>query len=371
MKNKMNLLFSVALLMVFFSCQQKEDSDLSQGKIEQSVNKEYRINKENLTKDLILAVNNTGSLSELVSELKGETGLVKLSDLKCVNVDFDSENKEAKNHGIVQVPELWIKEGRDSEKKNTILFSYAPDSPESTWEYIKAFDFKGNVYKLDVDVDPEYSVIVLEPDGKYALNELVDLMNEKLNKLGVQRQASVLKSSVGLETTVLKSIKLKNDHEPWIKGKSEIYAICSGIVEVNGEEKPQIRIIEMPYLDYQDVQYNPNQIMLFWKDYDYQAANIQLFEHDSNYNYKELVGILVTGTTKIVSAATGEPMLTIVGEIANQILSVMPSEWFTDDDDYVDSFYTLMKNKEYNNIMGASNNAKATFAPLFIPNNRR
>jgi len=373
----MKIVFSFVLISLFVSCQDRSEIEVLNKKSESLSEQGYLINKENLTKDLMSLVNKTESLSKLVSVLKTSDGVVPLNNIKCVSDDLelvsrlDEKTNEARINGVVQVPELWFKEGSDVEKKKIVLFSFAPESNEEEWEYIKAFDLKGNIYKLDVDKDPEYSVIVLEPNGKYALKLLVELMNDKLDDLGVQVNRPVLKSSKGLKTTVLKSISLKDNKESWIKGDSEIYAICSGVVETDGAEVPQIKIIEMPYLDDENVQYNPNQIMLFWKDYDYQAANIQLFEHDSNYNYKELIGILVKGTTKIVSAATGEPMVAIVGEIATEILNVMPSEWFLDDDDYVDSFYTLMKNKEYNNLSGANNNATASFAPLYVPNNKR
>ena len=45
----------------------------------------------------------------------------------------------------------------------------------------------------------------------------------------------------------------------------------------------------------------------------------------------------------------------------------MPDEWFSDDDDYVDVFYTLEKDKSYVNYMGASRNAKITLVPYVIP----
>ena len=47
----------------------------------------------------------------------------------------------------------------------------------------------------------------------------------------------------------------------------------------------------------------------------------------------------------------------------------MPSEWFTDDDDYVDSFYTIEKNKPYTNYYGAAGNAKVNLRPFTLLEN--
>jgi hypothetical protein len=44
----------------------------------------------------------------------------------------------------------------------------------------------------------------------------------------------------------------------------------------------------------------------------------------------------------------------------------MPDSWFTNDDDYVDVFYTLFEGQNYTGYMGASGNAKITLSPLTI-----
>lgn len=125
----------------------------------------------------------------------------------------------------------------------------------------------------------------------------------------------------------------------------------------------------MPYLDKDKNDYYPNQILLFWDDYAYQAANIQLYEQDSNYNYKELVKIIVDGVFEITGILTAEPWLVALGKIASAIVDVMPDAWYTDNDDYVDSFYTIEKNKSYSNYYGAAGNAKVSMAPFFVANN--
>ncbi|MCT4639248.1 MAG: DUF3103 domain-containing protein [Bacteroidales bacterium] len=369
-----NILILLLIGAFVFSACQKEDSVNTPKKKSDDV----LINKEKVTLNIIQAVNESGSLAQLKTELKNTTS-VRLTDIgfmednsshavKAINSEINEKSYLAEAKGIIQVPELWIIEGTDPAKKNITLFSYAPDGNEKDWEFIKAYNLDGKEFRLDVNKAPEYSVIVLEPDGQFALKETVKRMNQELKALNVQVERPATRAN-GLETTVLESVHLSNDQEPWIKGGAEIYAICTGIVEKNGQKNPQVRIIEMPYLDHDNKWYYPNQVMLFWKDYDYQAANVQFFEHDSNYNYKKLTQILVDGLFKIVSAATGEPIVAIVGNIASAVIEVIPDSFFTDDDDYVDSYYTLMKNQTYRNRKGAAQNATATFKPLFIPNN--
>jgi len=368
----LSLLFGVCLLVV--SCQ-KDDSVTEPEKIDNN----FLLSNEAITMDLISIVNESHSLSSLTTELRNNDP-IRLDQVKVLNNNSSASMSKmlnkindkqllAEKEGVIQIPELSFLEGSDADKKSKVLYAFPPKGNENEWKYIKAFDSDGNVYNLDVHQKPDYSVIIVDVNGKHAFKEVVNRMNKELTSLGIQVERGAVSKADGLETTVLESISLKNDSEPWIKGAAEIYAISSGIIERDGEVKPQVRIIEMPYLDYQGTTYYPNQVMLFWKDYDYQAANIQFFEHDSNYNYKELCKILFDGLFKIISAATGEPIVAMVGEMGSAVIEIIPDAVFTDDDDYVDSYYTIMKNQTYQDRVGANNNATATFKPLFIPNN--
>ncbi len=61
---------------------------------------------------------------------------------------------------------------------------------------------------------------------------------------------------------------------------------------------------------------------------------------------------------------TAEPWVSALGKVASAIIDVMPDEWYTDDDDYVDSYYTIEKNKFYTNYYGAGANAKISMSPF-------
>src|ERR1700712_4102302 len=165
----------------------------------------------------------------------------------------------------------------------------------------------------------------------------------------VARQAAPAAAANGRWTTRLDSIRLTDDEEPWISGAAEIYAITSGVIGDNG---PELRIVDMPYLDDDGTTYTPHQIVIDWTDYSYQAANIQLFEHDDSTNYQDLVTALITAVGAIGSLA-GKPQIQAITEIANRIIAAMPASWFSNDDDYVDTFYTIEKTSSYTGYVGA------------------
>ncbi|MCG8697698.1 MAG: DUF3103 domain-containing protein [Bacteroidales bacterium] len=282
-------------------------------------------------------------------------------------------NLKASETGLVQTPELWMFQPKGANENTKVLISYVPKGNEKDWKSIEAFDLDMNKYQLDPLSNPNYKVIVVDANAMASMKIQVKLMNEELQKAGLQKNLAAkkvsMKTSGGLETTKLTKIRLKWDEEPWIKGAAEVYAITSGLRGSENNKEPEISIIGMPYLDYEEENYYPNQIMLFWDDYAFQAANIQLFEQDSNYNYQELVGIIVDGLFDIATILYTEPWIPALGLVASAIIEVLPEAWYTDDDDYLDSFYTIMKNETYTNYMGAGNNAKVDMVPFFIPEN--
>ena len=93
-----------------------------------------------------------------------------------------------------------------------------------------------------------------------------------------------------------------------------------------------------------------------------------LMEQDDNTNYKTLASKLLEITEQVMSnipdlQAQG---FAIIPKLTNELLKAMPDEWFTNNDDYVDVFYTLFENKDYQEYKGASSNATITLSPLVI-----
>jgi len=309
-------------------------------------------------------------VQDFLSSLKTIQSESGLADIEQIVEQSKAANSTVEEHGVVEVPELWLYEPSVPADMQDCLYAYAPQGEEENWEYIRAYNSKKEVVYLDPYELPKVPVIVIESKGHKALELQVSLMNKQLAQMGARvEMKSQLKASSDLETTMLKKIRMNDDKEPWIKGKAEIYAVTSGIRMNNGKGEPQINIIALPYLDEEDKDYYPNQILLFWDDYAYQAANIQFFEQDSNYNYKELVSILVEGVFDIAAIASEQAWLPIVGKMASKIIEVIPDNWWTDGDDYADSFYTLMKDRIYSDQYGAAGNVKVTLEPFTVPAN--
>ncbi|HET9627176.1 MAG TPA: DUF3103 family protein, partial [Kofleriaceae bacterium] len=193
--------------------------------------------------------------------------------------------------------------------------------------------------------------------------------NLMLQHAGLQRtdaERAGLASLTGHQTTRLDSIRLNNDEEPWVLGAAEIYAVTSGVV--SSDNKATMQIVDMPYLDNDGTTYQPQQIILDWSNFAFQAANINLFEKDDNTSYQDLVTALISAVGAAGSLA-GVPTIQAITDIANRIVAALPSSWFANDDDYVDVFYTVQENVQYTGRAGASNNATVTLTPFFLSSN--
>ncbi len=262
------------------------------------------------------------------------------------------------------VPEVWLQEPNGANPADLVV-AYAPAGSEQSWTQIPAYRLDGTCVAFDPHQAPAVPVLVIETHGRLAMRKGITEANEMLRRAGLQPAAPRVASVAARWTTKLTSIRLANDQEPWISGAAEIYAVTSSVV---GDNEPKLKIVELPYLDNDGTTYAPNQILLDWNDYAYQAANIQLFEHDDSTNYQQLVIALVTGVGEVGSLA-GYPAVQAITEIANRIIAAMPADWFANDDDYVDSFYTVEKSVSYTGLVGAGNNATVSLQPFLLAPN--
>ena len=310
-------------------------------------------------------------LSEVISKVTPKSSEVgaRLSE----SANFYDEQLKGEAPEEVTIPELWLHEPNGvAVNAENVLVAYPPAGDETEWTKVRAYTLQGEVVYLDAKQEPNVPVIVLEKHGFEAFKVEVSFMNKKLQEAGLQKNLPQFNKTArtaadGAETTILDKIRLNDDQEPWISGAAEVYAVTSGIR--NADKDAEVAVIPMYYLDKEDKDYYPNQIMLFWDDYAYQAANIQLFEKDDNHNYQDLVSILISELSKLAGTISGQPWITAVGTIGSAIVEALPDSFWTNDDDYVDSFYTIEKNKTYTNYYGAGGNAKVNLRPYFIPAN--
>lgn len=257
------------------------------------------------------------------------------------------------------------------------LFAFAPAWDDKQWVNIEAYDVDGVIHLLDVYQLPQRPIFIIGLNSEQVLHEGLAVMRDTFDintratthsktssaNLG---NVEVTSSVQPISTTVIKQISLKDTHEPWIMGKAEIYGIVTGVDPSRVE--PILDVIDMPYLDYADVQYFPNQIIIHWSRYRWAAADLLLMEHDDDTNYRVLATALLNAAEKVLKAIP-DPVaqgMTIIPMITNGILDAMPSSWFTNDDDFVDVFYTLQEGQTYTYYFGAGGNARATLTPLII-----
>lgn len=271
---------------------------------------------------------------------------------------------------------------KDLQQGQLPLFAFEPKGNEQTWQFIEAFDIYGNTHQLDVYQLPSFPVFVVDNNSAKSLQAGLQAMRQELQKLGQQpinqsddllstsqaRNLNVSNKSESqpLSTTVLKKIRLEDDKEPWILGKAEIYALVTGVDP--SRDKPTIDVVDMPYLDYDKIDYYPNQVMIHWARYRWGAVDIVLMEQDSGTDYKELAKLLVEAAEKVLQSipdleAQG---YSVIANITGKIIDAIPSGLLTNDDDFVDVFYTIQQDKPYIDHPGATNNALVTLEPLTI-----
>jgi hypothetical protein len=229
---------------------------------------------------------------------------------------------------------------------------------------VEAFDRFGGVHYLDVYQMPEQPVLVVDIDAKKDMAAGLKLMRKTLSTLSA-RTASIPRATASAATpvTMLDSIRLNDDQEPWISGDAEVYAIVVGVDP--SRDQPALDIVDMPYLDEDGRNYSPNQVLIFWDRYRWAAADVILMEHDDNTNYQTLVTSLFGIASQILSAL-GQPTIGSLVALGSGLISAMPSSWFANDDDYADSFYTLEKDRFYTNYPGARGNALVSLRPHAI-----
>lgn len=248
---------------------------------------------------------------------------------------------------------------------NTIPVAFLPAGEEDEWTEIQAFDASGNTIVLDAKVQPDVPVLVAGIDAREDLRAGIEYINTELARRGLRTPTDLVRPAVSTETSKLDYIRLNDDKEPWISGAAEVYALVSG-VDFDAAHV-QLEAVDLPYLDHDGTNYSPNQILIFWENYRFAAANVQLYEHDDNTNYQSLVLALVSAVETVLDFTA--PQYSIIARIANEIIAAMPSGWFANDDDYVDSFYTLEKGRTYTSHVGAGGNARINLTPYILQGN--
>ncbi|MFE0514719.1 DUF3103 family protein [Streptomyces sp. NPDC058964] len=223
---------------------------------------------------------------------------------------------------------------------------------------ITAYDSRGRRHSVDATRVPQFPLYVLDIDAAKAHKAGLRVLREQLADSGLSTPASKPEhaaDTAGWWATKVTAVEVNDDQEPWFKGAAEMFSLVTGFGQ---DGKARVDSVDMPYLDYDGTVYYPNQILVNWSNYKYNLADVVMMEDDDGTNYKSLAQALTTALLTVTDQGTYIPLV-------NAVLSAMPDSWFTDDPDYVESWYTLARNST-GRLNGAAGNGWMTVEPYFV-----
>ncbi|WP_431993629.1 DUF3103 family protein [Streptomyces albogriseolus] len=228
---------------------------------------------------------------------------------------------------------------------------------------VTAYDSAGRTHTLDARKTPARPVYVIDIDGSRALAAGLDVLHEELARRGVRsadpapdaQQARTSTAAAGFWTTRVSAVSLSDDLEPWIKGDAEIYTLVTGF---GHDGKVRVDPVDMPYLDDDGTVYRPQQILVNWSSYKYNLADAVMMEDDGSTNYRDLARAIAAILLTVTDQGAYIPLV-------NAVLDAIPDDWWTDDPDYVDSWYTLART-DIGTRHGARGNGWMTLEPYFV-----
>ncbi|MEV0494955.1 DUF3103 family protein [Streptomyces atratus] len=237
---------------------------------------------------------------------------------------------------------LRLRLGTDAMKKELTpgtspLVAVATQDDDATT--VTAYDSRGRTHTLDATKAPQQAVYVIDLDVSKAVAAGLDLLDKELAKNGLttpatNRGTAPSAAAGGFWTTKVDAVYLDNDEEPWTSGDAEIFSLVSGF---GLDGKVRVDSVDMPYLDTDHHTYYPNQILVNWSNYKYNLADVVMMEDDGDTNYAALTKAIATALLTITDQGMYVPLV-------NAVLDAIPTSWYTNDPDYVDSWYTLAVN---------------------------
>ncbi|MFE7748770.1 DUF3103 family protein [Streptomyces sp. NPDC057428] len=221
---------------------------------------------------------------------------------------------------------------------------------------VTAYDSLGRTHILDAGAVPSHPVYIVDIDASKALAAGLKVLNDELSRQGLTSPAETPSAATsGFWTTRISEIRLSDDEEPWVKGDAEIYTLVTGF---GLDGKVRVDPVDMPYLDNDGTTYRPNQILVNWSNYKYNLADAVMMEEDGSTNYRDLAKAIAAVLLTVTDQGVYVPLV-------NAVLDAIPDDWWTDDPDYVDSWYTLAQSD--NGIRyGARGNGWMGVQPYYV-----
>ena len=226
---------------------------------------------------------------------------------------------------------------------------------DDTAAAVVAYDPTGGKVTLDATRVPQRPVFVVDVDTSRALPMGLDVIRATLDARGITKAEPRAATNSGYWATQVRSVRLGDDHEPWVKGAAEIFGIAGGF---GLDSKVKVDTVTMPYLDHDGTTYYPNQLIVHFSAYKYNLADFVMMEDDGDTNYLQLALALANALLTIVDGGTYIPLV-------SAILNALPASWWSDDPDYVDSWYT-MTTASGGRHNGAAGNGWMDLAPYWV-----
>ncbi|MFF9348446.1 DUF3103 family protein [Streptomyces sp. NPDC014734] len=238
------------------------------------------------------------------------------------------------------------------------LVAAAPsDDDASTFT---AYDSSGTAHELALDSAPDRPVYLVDVDGAKAVAAGLDVIDKALEAKGLNAPArtsavSATAAAAGIDTTRIDSVRIADVKEPFFKGDAEIFTLVTGFGK---DGKPRVDTVDMPYLNKENTTYYPNQVLVNWANYKYDMADAVMMEDDGDTNYQALAKAIVAVLLTITDQGAYIPL-------ADALLDAVPTSWWTDDPDYVDSWYTLARTTS-GTRNGAAGNGWMSVSPYHV-----
>ncbi|MET9088935.1 DUF3103 family protein [Streptomyces sp. NPDC004237] len=226
---------------------------------------------------------------------------------------------------------------------------------------ITAYDRQGRAHSVDTARVPDRPLYILDIDVTKAHRAGLKVLRKAFADKGLTSLPSKTANSAdsasaaGWWATKVTAVEVDDDQEPWFKGAAEMFSLVTGFGQ---DGTARVDSVDMPYLDYDGTVYYPNQILVNWSNYKYNLADVVMMEDDDGTNYRALAQAITTALLTVTDQGAYIPLV-------NAVLSAIPDSWFTDDPDYVESWYTLARNAS-GRLNGASGNGWMTVEPYFV-----
>jgi len=270
---------------------------------------------------------------------------------------------EDTSRSVLGLRVIWPKGGPGPIAWNRTLFAIAPQARDQAPEQLEAYDSSGRPVRLDPRAAPDVPVVMIGADRREAVRAGLETVNRGLRRAGFADDHRPAAPAAPVPCAKLAAIRLARGPVHWYEDDVEAYALVSGIDPVAA--KPNIKLVHLPYLRQGARDYQPNQVILFWTDFRFSAANIQVWDHGDSTDYRNILDAVLKAATA-ATAAAGAPLFAWIPALADAILQAMPSTWWRDADSLIDTFYTLEKDRTYQDLEGVERNLRITLVPWIL-----